>query len=151
MRRTNGRLTEQAALTFRAAVDNPSRFARSRTVAAHFGLTPRRYQSGEMDNPGRISKAGDPQVRTALYAAANAMMMRAVASSGIKSWGLRLMRRKGRRRAVVAVARKLAVVMHLTCHGISPPVGTRVRPKEGTDDEANDTNRRADYRHLARA
>lgn len=101
-----------AALTFRAAVDDPSRFARSRTVAAHFGLTPRRYQSGEMDNPGRISKAGDPEVRTALYAAANAMMMRAVASSGIKSWGLRLMRRKGRRRAVVAVARKLAVVMH---------------------------------------
>lgn len=101
-----------AALTFRAAVDDPARFARSRTVAAHFGLTPRRYQSGEMDNPGRISKAGDPEVRTALYAAANAMMMRAVAGSEIKSWGLRLMRRKGRRRAVVAVARKLAVVMH---------------------------------------
>lgn len=101
-----------AALTFRAAVDDPSRFARSRTVAAQFGLTPRRYQSGEMDNPGRISKAGDPEVSTALYAAANAMLMRAVAGSGIKSWGLRLMRRKGRRRAVVAVARKLAIVMH---------------------------------------
>lgn len=118
-----------AALTFRAAVDNPSRFARSRTVAAHFGLTPRRYQSGEMDNPGRISKAGDPQVRTALYAAANAMMMRAVASSGIKSWGLRLVRRKGRRRAVVAVARKLAVVMHRMWTD-----GTEFRrePSEGT-------------------
>ncbi|WP_207905965.1 transposase [Primorskyibacter sedentarius] len=81
-------------------------------VAAHFGLTPRRYQSGEIDNPGRISKAGDRDVRAALYAAANAMMMRSVASSEIKSWGLRLMRRKGRRRAVVAVARKLAVIMH---------------------------------------
>ena len=69
------------------------------------------YQSGEIDNPGRISKAGDADVRSALYAAANAMMMRSVASSEIKSWGLRLMRRKGRRRAVVAVARKLAVVM----------------------------------------
>lgn len=101
-----------AALTFRAAVDDPARFTSSRTVAAHFGLTPRRYQSGESDNPGRISKAGDRNVRATLYAAANAMMMRSVASSEIKSWGLRLMRRKGRRRAVVAVARKLAVVMH---------------------------------------
>ena len=71
------------------------RFTSSRTVAAHFGLTPRRYQSGEIDNPGRISKAGDADVRSALYAAANAMMMRSVASSEIKSWGLRLMRRKG--------------------------------------------------------
>ena len=62
-----------------------------------------------MDNPGRISKAGDSDVRATLYAAANAMMMRSVASSEIKSWGLRLMRRKGRRRALVAVARKLAV------------------------------------------
>lgn len=101
-----------AALTFRAAVDDPKRFRSSRTVAAHFGLTPRRYQSGEMDNPGRISKAGDPDVRAALYSAANAMMTRSVAGSEIKSWGLRLMRRKGRRRAVVAVARKLAVIMH---------------------------------------
>ncbi|MCG7518957.1 IS110 family transposase [Ruegeria sp. Ofav3-42] len=101
-----------AALTFKAAVDGPKRFTSSRTVAAHFGLTPRRYQSGEMDNPGRISKAGDADVRSALYAAANAMMMRSVASSEIKSWGLRVMRRKGRRKAVVAVARKLAVVMH---------------------------------------
>ena len=74
-----------AALTFRAAVDDPARFARSRTVAAHFGLTPRRYQSGEMDNPGCISKAGDADVRAALYAAANAMLMRSIGSSGIKS------------------------------------------------------------------
>ena len=101
-----------AALTFKAAVDNPKRFASSRTVAAHFGLTPRRYQSGEMDNAGRISKAGDADVRSALYSAANAMMMRSIAGSELKSWGLRLMRRKGRRRAIVAVARKLAVIMH---------------------------------------
>src|SRR4029453_13300082 len=59
------------ALTFKAAVDDPHRFKRSRTVAAHFGLTPRRYQSGETDNPGRISKAGDPDVRCALYVAAH--------------------------------------------------------------------------------
>ena len=81
-------------------------------MGAHFGLTPRRYQSGEHDNPGRISKAGDRDVRSALYSAANALLMRTVAGSQIKTWGMRLMRTKGRRRAVVAVARKLAVLMH---------------------------------------
>ena len=101
-----------AALTFKAAVDDPARFKRSRTVAARFGLTPRRYQSGEQDNPGRISKAGDRDVRATLYAAANALLMRTMAGSPIKSWGMRLMRTKGRRRAVVAVARKLAVLLH---------------------------------------
>ena len=101
-----------AALTFKAAVDDPTRFKRSRTVAAHFGLTPRRYQSGEADNPGRISKAGDRDVRATPYAAANALLMGTMAGSQIKSWGMRLMRTKGRRRAVVAVARKLAVVLH---------------------------------------
>lgn len=101
-----------AALTFKAAVDDPKRFKSSRTVAAHFGLTPRRYQSGEHDNPGRISKAGDRNVRATLYAAANALLMRTMAGSPIKSWGMRLMRTKGRRRAVVAVARKLAVLLH---------------------------------------
>lgn len=107
-----------AALTFKAAVDDPARFKRSRTVAAHFGLTPRRYQSGETDNPGRISKAGDRDVRATLYAAANALLMRTMSGSQIKSWGMRLMRTKGRRRAVVAVARKLAVVLHrLWCDG----------------------------------
>lgn len=101
-----------AALTFKAAVDDPARFKRSRTVAAHFGLTPRRFQSGEHDNPGRISKAGDRDVRATLYAAANALLMRTMAGLQIKSWGMRLMRTKGRRRAVVAVARKLAVLLH---------------------------------------
>ena len=101
-----------AALTFKAAVDDPSRFKSSRTVAAHFGLTPRRYQSGESDNPGRISRAGDRNVRSTLYSAANAMLLRTMAASQLKSWGMRLMRTKGRRRAVVAVARKLAVLLH---------------------------------------
>ncbi|WP_143534558.1 IS110 family transposase, partial [Roseovarius albus] len=101
-----------AALTFKAAVDDPARFRKSRTVAAHFGLTPRRYQSGEHDNPGRISKAGDRDVRATLYAAANALLMRTMAGSQIKTWGMRLIRTKGRRRAVVAVARKLAVLLH---------------------------------------
>ncbi len=101
-----------AALTFKAAVDDPTRFKKSRTGGAHFGLTPRRFQSGEHDNPGRISKAGDSDVRAALYAAGNALLMRSMAQSQIKSWGMRLMRTKGRRRAVVAVARKLAVLLH---------------------------------------
>ena len=74
-----------AALTFKAAVDVPARFKQSRTVAAHFGLTPRRYQSAEHDNPGRISKAGDRDVRATLYAAANALLMRTMARSQIKS------------------------------------------------------------------
>jgi transposase len=113
-----------AALNFKSAVDDPTRFKRSRSVGAYFGLTPRRYQSGEHDNPGRISKTGDRDVRAVLYAAANALLMRTMASSQIKSCtarqamlaslrgGMRLMRTKGRRRAVVAVARKLAILMH---------------------------------------
>tara|TARA_R100001369_G_scaffold30225_2_gene53841 strand:- start:781 stop:1215 length:435 start_codon:yes stop_codon:yes gene_type:complete len=83
-----------ATLTFKAAVDDPSRFKRSRTVGAHFGLTPRRFQSGEHDNPGKISKAGDRDVSATLYAAANALLMRSMAGSQIKSWGMRLMRTK---------------------------------------------------------
>jgi len=93
-----------AASTFKAAIDDPARFKRSRTVAAHFGPTPRRYLSGAHANPGRISKAGDRDVRATLYAAANALLMRTRAGSQIKTWGMRLMRTKGRRRAVVAVA-----------------------------------------------
>ena len=100
------------ALTFKAAVDDPTRFKRSRTVAAHFGLTPRRYQSGEVDNPGRISKAGDPDVRSALYVAAHALVTRSTEWSSLKVWGLRLAKTKGHRRAVIAVARKLAVILH---------------------------------------
>ncbi len=100
------------SLTFKAAVDEPHRFRSSRNVAAHFGLTPRRYQSGETDNPGRISKAGDPGVRLALYGAAHALMTRSDAWSVLKAWGLRLAKVRGHRRAVIAVARKLAVILH---------------------------------------
>ena len=100
------------ALTFKAGVDDPSRFKRSRNVAAHFGLTPRRYQSGEIDNPGHISKAGDPDVRSALYLAAHSLVVRSADWSSLKVWGLRLARTKGHRRAVIAVARKLAVILH---------------------------------------
>jgi transposase len=100
------------ALTFKAGVDDPRRFKRSRTVAAHFGLTPRRYQSGEIDNPGRISKAGDPDVRCALYVAAHSLLSRSATWSALKAWGVRLAKSRGHRRAVIAVARKLAVILH---------------------------------------
>ena len=103
---------EITALSFKAAVDDPSRFKSSRTVGAHFGLTPRRFQSGEKDNPGGISHAGDRDMRAALYAAANAMLMRSITWSSLKAWGVKLMKTKGRRRAIVAVARKIAVVLH---------------------------------------
>ena len=103
---------EITALSFKAAVDDPARFKSSRTVGAHFGSTPRRFQSGETDNPGRISHAGDADVRATLYAAANAMLMRSITWSSLEAWGVRLMKTKGRRRAIVAVARKIAVVLH---------------------------------------
>jgi transposase len=103
---------EITALSFKAAVDDPARFKSSCTVGAHFGLTPRRFQSGEKDNPGRISHAGDADVRATLYAAANAMLMRSIAWSSLKAWGVRLIKTKGRRRAIVAVAREIAVVLH---------------------------------------
>jgi len=100
------------ALTFKAAVDDPKRFKSSRTVAAHFGLTPRRFQSGETDNPGRISKAGDADVRSALYVAAHSLVVRSKEWSSLKVWGIRLVKAKGHRRGVTAVARKLAVILH---------------------------------------
>ena len=100
------------ALTFKAAVDDPTRFKRSRTVAAHFGLTPRRYQSGEVDYGGHISKAGDPEVRSVLYTAALSLLTRSGEWSSLKVWGRRLAKTRGQRRAVIAVARKLAVILH---------------------------------------
>jgi len=100
------------ALTFKAGVDDPSRFKHSRTVGAHFGLTPRRSQSGEIDIDGHISRAGDADVRCALYTAANAMLTRSSRWSPLKAWGMKLAKSRGHRRAVVAVARKLAIILH---------------------------------------
>ena len=76
------------SLTFVAAVDDPTRFKRSRTVPAHFGLTPRRFQSGDMDIPRRISRAGDPQVRATLYTAAHALMTRSSVSTRRSRYGV---------------------------------------------------------------
>ena len=100
------------ALTYAAAIDDPGRFRSSRAAGAHFGLTPKKYQSGETDVTGRISKIGDGGVRTALYEAANVILTRPVKGSTLKSWGMRLAARAGMRKAKVALARKLAVVLH---------------------------------------
>lgn len=102
-----------AALSFMTAVDDPSRFKRSRDVAAYFGLTSRRWQSGtSIDVQGRISKAGDADVRRALYEAASALLTRFKRKDKVKSWGLAIAKRTSHRKATVAVARKLAVIMH---------------------------------------
>ena len=100
------------ALTYAAAIDDPSRFKSSKSVGPLFGLTPRRYQSGETDVTGRISKAGDATVRTALYEAANAILERSAGNSPLRRWGLAVARRAGMRKAKVALARKLAVILH---------------------------------------
>ena len=77
-----------------------------------FGLTPRRFQSGEIDIEGHISKCGDADVRSTLYTAANALLTRSSRWSSLKAWGMKLAKARGHRRAVISVARKLAVILH---------------------------------------
>ena len=93
-------------------VDVPARFARSRSVGAHFGLVPRKWQSGEIDRMGRISKCGDAMMRTALYEAANVMLTRTTRWSWLKAWAMQVAKRRGLGRAKVALARRLGVIMH---------------------------------------
>jgi transposase len=100
------------ALTYRATVDQPQRFVHSRAVGAHVGLTPKRYQSGETDYDGRVSKCGDALLRTMLYEAAQVLLVHSGKWSWLKAWGMRVAQRRGIRRAIVAVARRLAVVLH---------------------------------------
>jgi transposase len=100
------------ALTYRAGVDDPTRFTSSKSVGACFGLTPRRYQSGETDRVGGISRAGDASVRVALFEAAHVMMTRSAKWSSLKAWAMKLAQRRGLKRAKVALARKLAVILH---------------------------------------
>ena len=101
------------ALTYASAIDDPGRFKSSKQVGAHFGLTPKRHQSGETDYTGRISKIGDGSVRTALYEAAHLMLTKPIKGcSQLKSWAMRIARRAGMSKAKVALARKLAVIMH---------------------------------------
>jgi transposase len=100
------------ALTFTAAIEDPRRFARSSDAGAYAGLVPRRSQSGERDHKGHISKAGDAMLRSALYEAANNLMVRVKRPFALQSWGRRLAEAKGHKRARTAVARKLATLLH---------------------------------------
>lgn len=100
------------ALAFRHTIDDPTRFQSAQTVGAYLGLTPRRKQSGEMDFNGRISKWGDRLLRTYLFEAASVLLHRTQRWSALKAWGTRLMKRVGAKKAKVAVARKIAVVLH---------------------------------------
>ncbi|MCA1371921.1 IS110 family transposase [Bradyrhizobium sp. BRP14] len=104
-----GQLT---ALAFTAAVDDPERFRRSRDIGAYLGLVPRRHQSGEVDYIGSISKCGDRRMRTLLYEAANVMLTRYKGPLKLKDWALALARRSTMRKARIALARRLAIIMH---------------------------------------
>ena len=100
------------ALAFRTAVEDPARFAKASLVGSYFGLTPRKYASGETDRNGSISKCGDKLVRSLLCEAANALMTRVKRWNWLKHWGVEIARRRGHMRAKVALARRLAVIMH---------------------------------------
>ena len=100
------------ALAFMAAIDDPTRFKRSRSVGAYLGLAPRRHASGEVDWSGRISKCGDTLVRTYLFEAAGVLLTRVQKWCALKAWGLRVAKRSGMKKARTAVARKLAVILH---------------------------------------
>src|SRR5712675_2191375 len=99
------------ALTYRATVDVPARFRKSKSVGAVFGLTCSRYQSGEIDWSGKISRCGDEMMRTMLYEAAQSMM-HSKKWSWLKAWAMQIARRRGMKKATVALARRLAVIMH---------------------------------------
>lgn len=101
------------ALTYASAIDDPARVRSSKRAGPLFGLTPKKYQSGETDRSGRISKIGDAAVRAALYEAAHIILTKPIKGcSRLKSWSMRIARRAGMNKAKVALARKLAVILH---------------------------------------
>jgi transposase len=100
------------ALTYRATVDAPARFRKSKSVGAVFGLTSAKYQSGEIDRSGAISRCGDEMMRTMLYEAAQSMMFHSTRWSWLKAWAMKIARHRGMKKAIVALARRLAVIMH---------------------------------------
>jgi transposase len=100
------------ALTYRVTVDVPARFRNSKAVGAVFGLTPAKYQSGEIDRTGAISRCGDEMMRMMLYEAAQSMLVRSAKWSWLKAWAIKIARHRGMKKAIVALARRLAVIMH---------------------------------------
>src|SRR5512147_1206923 len=100
------------ALTYRATIDVPARFKNSKAVGAVFGLTPCKHQSGEINRTGAISKCGDEMMRVMLYEAAQSMLTRTVKWSWLKAWAMKIARHRGLKKAIVALARRLAVIMH---------------------------------------
>ena len=100
------------ALTYRATVDVPARFRNSKAVGAVFGLTPSRYQSGETNRTGAISRCGDEMMRAMLYEAAHIMLVRLAKWCWLKAWAMKIARQRGIKKAIVALARRLAVIMH---------------------------------------
>jgi transposase len=100
------------ALTYRTTVDVPARFKNSKAVGAVLGLTPSKYQSGEINRTGAISRCGDEMMRVMLYEAAQSMLTRTVKWSWLKAWAMKIARRRGMKKAIVALARRLAVIMH---------------------------------------
>ena len=100
------------ALTYRATVDVPARFRNSKAVGAVFGLTPARYQSGEIDRSGTISRCGDEMMRAMLYEAAHIMLVRVAKWSWLKAWAMKIAKNRGMKKATVALARRLAVILH---------------------------------------
>jgi len=100
------------ALTYRVTVDVPARFRNSKAVGAVFGLTPAKYQSGENDRTGAISRCGDGMMRMMLYEAAQSMLVRSTKWSWLKAWAMKIARHRGIKKAIVALARRLAVIMH---------------------------------------
>lgn len=100
------------ALVYMTGVETPARFSSSSSVGAFFGMTPRRYQSGEVDQAGRVSKCGDGMVRGLLYEAAKVLLSRSAKTSDLQAWGRALAKRIGKKKATMAVARKLSVILH---------------------------------------
>jgi transposase len=100
------------ALTYRVTVDVPARFKNSKAVGAVFGLTPTRYQSGESDRTGGISRCGDEMMRVMLYEAAQSMLVVSTKWSWLKAWAMKIAKNRGMKKAIVALARRLAVIMH---------------------------------------
>jgi transposase len=122
------------ALTYRATVDVPARFRKSKSVGAVFGLTCSKYQSGEIDRSGRISRRGDEMMRVMLYEAAQVMLTRTNKWSWLKAWAMKIARHRGMKKAIVALARRLAVILHRIWVTAPSSDGPENQPRQQHDD-----------------